>query len=59
VSDSRGAVHCSDGLNVDRLLDAKRQGGSVVGLAGAGGVSALADDELIAVGCDRRRRSRI
>jgi glutamate dehydrogenase (NADP+) len=51
VSDSQGAVQCPSGLDVKMLLAAKRQG-SVAGLAGSDGVSALAADDLVTVDCD-------
>jgi glutamate dehydrogenase (NADP+) len=51
VSDSKGAVHSPPGLDVSRLLAAKRQG-SVTRLAGSGGVSALPADHLVSVDCE-------
>ena len=39
VSDSKGAVHSPSGLDVVKLMDAKRHG-SVTGLAGSDGISA-------------------
>ncbi|HZH53912.1 MAG TPA: Glu/Leu/Phe/Val dehydrogenase [Microvirga sp.] len=51
VSDSKGAVHCGTGLDVGKLLAAKRQG-SVTSLAGSDGVSALPADELVGVDCE-------
>lgn len=50
VSDSRGAIHCASGLDIETLLAAKKQG-SVMGLAGAGGISTLAED-IVSVDCD-------
>ncbi|MBX6742404.1 MAG: Glu/Leu/Phe/Val dehydrogenase [Acetobacteraceae bacterium] len=52
VSDSRGAVHCPDGLDVEALLRAKAAGQPVTALAGQGGVVRLAPEELVAVDCD-------
>jgi len=52
VSDSRGAVHCPDGLDVEALLRAKAAGQSVTALAGQGGVVRLAPEELVAVDCE-------
>lgn len=52
VSDSRGAVHCSDGLDVEALLRAKAAGQPVTALAGQGGVVAFPAEELVAVDCD-------
>ena len=49
VSDSRGAVHHPDGLDLDALLAAKAAGGSVLD-AGTG--SAISADELIGLECD-------
>jgi glutamate dehydrogenase (NADP+) len=51
VSDSRGAVHCPDGLDVGRLIAAK-QAGSVTSLAGSGGARAIAGEDLVSVDCD-------
>jgi glutamate dehydrogenase (NADP+) len=51
VSDSKGAIQRDSGLDVERLLAAKRQG-SVVSLAGMDGITTLPADELVAVGCE-------
>jgi glutamate dehydrogenase (NADP+) len=51
VSDSQGAVRCRSGLDVDKLLAAKRLG-SVASLAGSDGIAALSGEELVAVECD-------
>ena len=51
ISDSRGAVYCSDGIDPHAAVRAKR-GGSVTAIAGSAGVSALASDDLVAVECD-------
>lgn len=51
ISDSRGAVYCSDGIDPRAAVRAKR-GGSVTAIAGSAGVSALASDDLVAVECD-------
>ncbi len=52
VSDSRGAVHCPDGLDLEALLRAKAAGQSVASLAGKGGVTTLPPEELVTVDCD-------
>lgn len=51
VSDSKGAIHCPSGLDIDKLFKAKGQG-SVTSLAGSEGISSLGADELITVDCD-------
>ncbi len=51
VSDSRGAVHCPSGIDVQTLMSAK-QNGSVTSLAGKKGISVISADELIAVDCE-------
>jgi len=51
ISDSRGAVYCSDGIDPHAAVRAKR-GGSVTAIAGSASVSALASDDLVAVECD-------
>jgi glutamate dehydrogenase (NADP+) len=51
VSDSRGAVHCADGLDVGRLIAAK-QAGSVTSLAGSGGAREIPGEDLVSVDCD-------
>lgn len=52
VSDSAGAVHCADGLDLDLLLAAKAEGKSVVTTAGQKGHAAITADELVAAECD-------
>ncbi|WP_046864328.1 Glu/Leu/Phe/Val family dehydrogenase [Microvirga massiliensis] len=52
VSDSQGAVQARGGLDVRSLIAAKQNGSSVASLAGTGGVSRLAANDLIAVDCD-------
>jgi glutamate dehydrogenase (NADP+) len=52
VSDSQGAVQASGGLDVRSLIAAKQNGSSVVSLAGTGGASRLAANDLIAADCD-------
>jgi len=52
VSDSEGGVYCEFGLNVERLMEAKAAGQSVVSTVGQNGHEALAADDLIAVDCD-------
>ncbi len=51
VTDSKGGIHCSSGLDVDQLIAAKRQG-SVTSLAGSDGVCTLSAEELVSVDCD-------
>ncbi|RVN99191.1 glutamate dehydrogenase, partial [Sinorhizobium meliloti] len=51
VTDSKGGVQCSSGLDVDKLISAKRQG-SVTSLAGSDGVCTLPADELVSVNCE-------
>jgi glutamate dehydrogenase (NADP+) len=51
VSDSKGAIHCPSGLDIEKLTATKRQG-SVTSLAGGDGVSALPADELVSVDCE-------
>ena len=52
VSDSEGAVYCADGLNVEALLKAKKNGQSVTTTAGENGHEVLAADALVGVDCD-------
>ncbi len=52
VSDSGGAIHRPDGLDVSRLLSVKASGGSVASLAGRDDVRAVSADELVGVDCD-------
>jgi glutamate dehydrogenase (NADP+) len=51
ISDSRGAVHCPDGIDPRSAIGAKREG-SVTAMAGSAGISALASEDLVAVDCD-------
>ncbi len=51
VSDSSGAVQSAGGLDVDKLIAAKRDGKSVSALAGSA-VTTLNADELVGVDCD-------
>ncbi|GEO13687.1 Glu/Leu/Phe/Val family dehydrogenase [Microvirga aerophila] len=51
VSDSKGAVHNPSGLDVEKLMAAKRRE-SVTGLAGSDGVSILPADDLVSVDCE-------
>ena len=51
ASDSKGAIRCADGLDVETLLAAKSRG-SLTALAGAHGITALSAEDLIAVDCD-------
>ncbi|WP_192936528.1 Glu/Leu/Phe/Val family dehydrogenase [Sinorhizobium meliloti] len=52
VTDSKGGIHCSPGLDVDKLIAAKRQGRSVTSLAGSDGVCRLSAEELVSVDCE-------
>jgi len=49
VSDSRGGIHCSQGLDVRRVIRHKAEHGSVVGYPGA---DCLSNEELLEVPCD-------
>jgi glutamate dehydrogenase/leucine dehydrogenase len=49
ASDSRGAVHDPDGIDVDALISAKATSGSVTGY---GGGREIANEELFSVPCD-------
>jgi glutamate dehydrogenase (NADP+) len=51
VSDSRGAVHCPTGLDVEGLLATKRVG-SVTGFASCGEAQEIPAEDLVAVDCD-------
>ncbi|GEP07961.1 Glu/Leu/Phe/Val family dehydrogenase [Methylobacterium oxalidis] len=51
LSDSRGAVHCPQGIAFERAAEAKLECG-VSGLAGSEGVAAISADDLVAVDCD-------
>lgn len=51
ASDSKGAIRCADGLDVEALLAAKNRG-SLVALAGTNGITSLSADDLVAVDCD-------
>jgi glutamate dehydrogenase (NADP+) len=52
VSDSRGALHCPDGLDVEALLRAKAAGEPVTALAGQAGAVAVPAEALVGVDCD-------
>ncbi|MBD8556487.1 Glu/Leu/Phe/Val dehydrogenase [Rhizobium sp. CFBP 8762] len=52
VSDTQGAVMCAEGLNLDALFAAKKDGKSVAATAGANGHVAISADDLIAAECD-------
>jgi glutamate dehydrogenase (NADP+) len=52
VSDSSGAVSATDGLDVERLLDAKADGKSVAVTAGHKGHEELAAEDIVGVDCD-------
>ena len=49
VSDSSGAIHSADGLDIDRLIAHKKATGSVTGFPGAG---AIAASDVLEVRCD-------
>jgi glutamate dehydrogenase (NAD(P)+) len=49
VSDSSGAIHSADGLDIDRLIAHKKATGSVTGFPGA---SAIAASDVLEVRCD-------
>jgi glutamate dehydrogenase (NADP+) len=51
VSDSRGAVHCPDGIDVNSMEKHKHETGSVLGL-GASNHSDITNDEMLALECD-------
>lgn len=51
ASDSKGAIRCADGLDVEALLAAKNRG-SLIALAGTNGITSLSADDLVAVDCD-------
>jgi glutamate dehydrogenase (NADP+) len=52
VSDSQGAVKCEGGLNIDALLAAKDNGGSVVSTVGQHGHELMSAEELVGADCD-------
>lgn len=52
VSDVCGGVRAEDGLDVAALVEQVRGGGSVVDLAGTGGVERITNEELLASDCD-------
>ncbi|WP_449255392.1 Glu/Leu/Phe/Val family dehydrogenase [Bosea sp. (in: a-proteobacteria)] len=52
VSDSAGAVACSEGLDIERLIAAKDRGQSIAATAGEGGHRGIDADDLIGVDCD-------
>jgi glutamate dehydrogenase (NAD(P)+) len=49
VSDTGGAIHRADGLDIDRLIAYKKSTGSVTGFPGASAIAAL---EVLEVPCD-------
>jgi glutamate dehydrogenase (NADP+) len=51
VSDSKGAIHCASGIDIQKLMAAKRKE-SVTSLAGSDGVCALPADDLVSVDCE-------
>lgn len=52
VSDSGGAVHAPEGLDLEALMAAKKDGHSVVHTAGKSGHQGISPDELVGVECD-------
>ncbi|WP_315926300.1 Glu/Leu/Phe/Val dehydrogenase [Mesorhizobium sp. SP-1A] len=52
VSDSGGAVHSANGLDLEALLAAKRDGLSVTATAGKNGHEVIKADDLVSVDCD-------
>jgi glutamate dehydrogenase (NADP+) len=52
VSDSKGAVYAPAGFNIDELLAAKLDGGSVTSMAGSPGVTLISGDALVSVDCE-------
>ena len=52
VSDSGGAIHRADGLDIGRLMQAKDAGGSVTILAGKDDIDPISADELVGMDCD-------
>jgi Glutamate dehydrogenase/leucine dehydrogenase len=52
VSDSTGAIHRADGLDVEKLIAGKAAGASVTALAGEVGASVIEAADLIAVEAD-------
>ena len=51
VSDSRGAVHCPSGIDIQALMAAK-QNGSLTSLAGKDGIAGISADELVGIDCE-------
>src|SRR5690606_28780920 len=52
VSDSSGAIHRSEGLDVDALIALKKAGKPVTALANEDGVGAIRQEDLIGVACE-------
>ena len=52
VSDSSGAIHAPQGLDVEALIARKRAGQPVTAMAGEAGVQCIAPDGLLGVDCD-------
>ena len=52
VSDSQGAIYSENGLDIDRLIEAKNSGHAVSSTAGQNGHEFLAANDLVAVDCD-------
>ncbi|MBP2444190.1 Glu/Leu/Phe/Val family dehydrogenase [Rhizobium leguminosarum] len=52
VSDSKGAIHDPAGLDITKVLQAKKDYGHVTSIAGSDGVSEIPADELVSIDCD-------
>ncbi|CAM5766853.1 Glu/Leu/Phe/Val family dehydrogenase [Bosea minatitlanensis] len=52
VSDSAGAVACSEGLDIERLIAAKDRGQSIAATAGEGGHRGIDAEDLVGVDCE-------
>ncbi len=52
VSDSAGAVACSEGLDIERLIAAKDRGQSIAATAGEGGHRWIDAEDLVGVDCE-------
>ncbi len=52
VSDSKGAIFCEDGLDVDAVARHKSESGTVAGFGKDNGVEKLSNEEILALDCD-------
>jgi glutamate dehydrogenase (NADP+) len=52
ISDSRGAIHCADGLDPNAVLEVKNAKGSVAAYADGGRATQLGADELLGLECE-------